>query len=293
MMNALRSAAPALSHRSRVATRDDPIGHYDRITRAWQYLLGEDFHFGYFREKSESLDTATGNLTTLMAERSEFGRGMAVLDVGCGIGNPACLLAEQYGCCVTGISTSSAGVEHARRRALKRGCSDRVSFKVADGMDNGFPAGSFDRIWVLESSHLMSRKEALFAECARVVRPGGRLALCDVITPRELPLSEKLSRARDFLHLNYAFGRAQMEPLEAYRRFATTAGLRVTELIDISDRTFPTFAHWGRQVEANREEVRNLIGEEGLEHFRASCQILPELWKERILGYGLMVAVKD
>jgi cyclopropane fatty-acyl-phospholipid synthase-like methyltransferase len=108
-----------------------------------------------------------------------------------------------------------------------------------------------------------------------------------------LPLTEVLSRAQDFFHLNYAFGRAKMETLDTYRQFADRAGLRVTELIDISNQTFPTFAHWSHQVEANREQVRSLIGEEGLEHFRASCRILPKLWNERILGYGLMVAVKD
>ena len=61
---------------------DDPVQHYDRVTRAWQYLLGEDFHFGYFRHESESLEAATRNLTTLMAERGSFGRDMSVLDVG-------------------------------------------------------------------------------------------------------------------------------------------------------------------------------------------------------------------
>jgi 27-O-demethylrifamycin SV methyltransferase len=276
-----------------MASIDDPVGHYDRITRAWQYLLGEDFHYGYFGQDTDSLDAATRNLTTLMAERGSFGPGMSVLDVGCGIGNPACLLAEHYGCRVTGISTSRTGVEHAGRRAQGRGCADRVSFMVADGMNNGLSAGSFDRIWVLESSHLMPRKEALLAECARVLRSGGRLALCDVMLRRDLPLAEVLSRAQDFIHLHYAFGRAKMETLGTYSRFAELAGLRVTESRDISDETFRTFAHWSHQVQTNREEVRALIGDDGLEHFRASCEILPELWRQRVLGYGLMVAVKD
>jgi 27-O-demethylrifamycin SV methyltransferase len=276
-----------------MASIDDPVGHYDRITRAWQYLLGEDFHYGYFRQDTDSLDTATRNLTTLMAERGSFGPGMSVLDVGCGIGTPACLLAEEYGCRVTGISTSPTGVEHARRRAQERGCADRVSFMVADGMDNGLPDASFDRIWVLESSHLMPRKDALLAECRRVMRPAGRLALCDVILQRDLPLAEVLSRSQDFIHLHYAFGHAKMETLGTYKRFAELAGLRVTELTNISDQTFRTFSHWGRQVETNREEVRRLIGDDGLDHFRASCDILPELWNQRLLGYGLMVAEKN
>jgi 27-O-demethylrifamycin SV methyltransferase len=277
-----------------MASTDDPVAHYDRITRAWRCLLGEDFHFGYFRTGNESLENATNNLTNLMAEKGSIGPGMSVLDVGCGIGNPACLLAERYGCRVIGISTSRTGVEHAARRARERGCSDRVSFLIADGMDNGLPDASFDRVWVLESSHLMPRKDKLLSECARVLRPGGHLVLCDIILPSDLPLTEVLGRAKDFIHLHYAFGRAKMETLETYRRFAELAGLQTAESLDISDQTVPNFVHWRRKVETNSEEVRALIGDDGLEHFLASCgEILPTFWTQRIFGYGLIVAVKQ
>jgi 27-O-demethylrifamycin SV methyltransferase len=160
-------------------------------------------------------------------------------------------------------------------------------------MDNGLPDASFDRVWVLESSHLMPRKDVLLAECARVVRPGGCVVLCDVMLGRELPLSEVLSRAQDFMHLHYAFGRAKMETLETYRRFGELAGLRATKLIDITDQTLPTFVQWRSRLQSHSEEVRALIGDEGLEHFLASCEILPALWKQRILGYGLIVAAKE
>ena len=276
-----------------MASIDDPVNHYERITRAWRYLLGEDFHFGYFPAGDETLEAATANLTRLMAESGEIGPGMSILDVGCGIGNPACVLAGRFDCRITGISTSRTGVEHARRLAEERGCSDRVSFLVADGMNNGLPDGSFDRVWVLESSHLMPRKDVLLAECARVVRPGGCVVLCDVILGRELPLSEVLSRSREFIHLHYAFGHAKMETLDTYRRFGELAGLRATEVRDITDQTLPTFAHWKARLESHTEEVRALIGEDGLEHFQASCEILPALWRQRILGYGLMVAAKE
>jgi 27-O-demethylrifamycin SV methyltransferase len=272
---------------------DNPVSHYDKVTRAWQHVLGEDFHYGYFRSADDSLDIATENLTALMAEKGSIGPDMSVLDVGCGIGNPACLLNERYGCRITGISTSSKCVEGANLRALEKGCSDRVSFRIADGMDNGLPAASFDRVWILEASHLMPRKDTLLAECARVMRPGAYLVLCDIILRRELPMGEVLTRARDFMHLHYSFGHAKMETFQTYERFAGLAGLRVVELMDISEQTFPTFAHWRNRLEMNEKEVRALIGDEGFEHFLASCDILPTLWNQRLFGYGLVVAKKE
>lgn len=275
-----------------MALADDPVAHYDRINRAWQHVLGEDFHYGCFDAGDVPLADATARLSALMAEQAELAPGLALLDVGCGIGNPACMLAERHGCRVTGISTSQAGVEFARRRAAERGLADRVSFVVADGMANGLPDRSFDRVWVMESSHLMPRKDRLLAECARVLKPGGRLVLCDVILRRDLPLAEVLSRPRDFVPLHEAFGRAKMETLDTYARLLRAAGLEPLRCIDLSERTYPTFAAWDRQLDLNADTVQAEIGAEGLAQLRASCAILARLWKEPLLGYGLVVAGK-
>jgi 27-O-demethylrifamycin SV methyltransferase len=273
-------------------TSAEPQVHYDRITDAWQYLLGQDFHYGYFTSEEGTLEAATHNLSMLMAEKGHIGPHLSVLDVGCGIGTPARLLAEHYGCRVTGISTSAVGVAQATQRARESGQADRVSFRVADGMANGFPDASFDRVWVLESSHLMPDKEALFAECARVLRPEGLLVLCDIMLRRDLGATDIRSKSREFLHLHYTFGHAKLELLDSYQRMIGQSGLQVLEALDLSDAAFPTLAHWQRRLEANVEAVHALIGAEGVAHFRASCEILPSFWKSGIFGYGLVVAVR-
>jgi 27-O-demethylrifamycin SV methyltransferase len=269
----------------------DPEHHYDRITSAWRLLLGDDLHYGVFDRGDESLPVATNALTSHMADAAQLSPGLEVLDVGCGSGGPACHLVESFGVTVVGITTSQVGVAEATERAASRGLS-AATFEQRDGMDNGFPDESFDRVWVLESSHLMRDRERLLAECARVLRPGGRLALCDIIRRREIPFAEVRDRRADFVTLRSAFGDARMEPLAYYTDIADKYGLQVDHAEDLTGVTLPTFACWRANAETHREEVVAAIGAAGLDAFERGTEILEAFWQDGTFGYGLFSAAK-
>lgn len=269
-----------------------PASHYDRVTQAWQYLLGDELHYGVFDRGDEDLAEATGNLTRRMIGGARLERGLTVLDVGCGTGAPACDLAEQHGVEVVGITTSPVGVETATRRAAQRGLSDSVRFELRDGTANGLPDESFDRVWVLESSHLMRDREGLVAECARVLRPGGRMVLCDVMRMREIPFLEVRQRAAEFAALRAAFGSARMDTMAQYVDLATRNGLEVDMTEDLTAATLQTFAHWLANAERYRDEATAALGAESLAEFEEGSRILDALWREGTLGYGIFSAAK-
>jgi 27-O-demethylrifamycin SV methyltransferase len=269
-----------------------PATHYDRVTAAWGLLLGEELHYGVFHDPDEPLSNATRHLTEEMLEAARIEPGNEVLDVGCGTGAPACALAADQGALVTGITTSEAGIEAARARAAAAGLSDRTAFEQRDGMDNGFPDASFDRVWVLESSHLMRDRDRLIAECARVMRPGGRMALCDIIRRRPLDLKEVRRLREPLLLLRQVFGDARMEPLDEYARLADGAGLRVEVQLDLTDMTWPTFTRWRENAHRNRDQVIELLTEEDWQRFVDSCDVLEGFWDDGTLGYGLLAASK-
>ena len=178
----------------------------------------------------------------------------------------------------------------ARAGAEAAGLSDRLRFLPRDGMDNGFPDASFDRVWVLESPHLMDHKDRLVAECARVLAPGGRLALCDVIRRRPIPLSEVLRHARDFDLLRRVFGRARMESVAFFAGQAEARGLVVEIAEDLTDATRPTFARWRENAARDADAVTALVGADYLADFVASCDALERFWDAGALGYGLVAA---
>ncbi len=271
----------------------NPVVVYDRVTKAWQLLLGDDLHFGYFENPQVPLSAATARLTREMADWAQVGRETRVLDVGCGIGGPALFLAQEAGCHVTGISTSRVGVQAAANRAEAQGLSDRAEFFERDGMANGFPAESFDRAWIMESSHLMERKDLLLAESARVLRPDGLLVLCDIVVRNTIPFQYLVRNLAEFENLNAVFGKQHVELLGAHKQLAESNGLTVLRTENISEAVLPTLEHWRGNAELHRDELRELIGEEYLAQFVRACGFLQLLWKEEKLGYGMMLARKN
>ena len=268
-----------------------PAAHYDRVTEAWGLLLGHELHYGYFETGQEDLATATAALTSRLIENAAFRPGMRVLDVGCGTGAPACRLVAEQGVTVLGITTSEVGVAAARARAREARLPG-ATFEVRDGTDNQLPDASFDRVWVMESSHLMPERQRLLDECARVLRPGGRVVLCDLVRRREIPFLELRQRTEEFAVLRAAFGAARMDPLADYADYAERAGLTDVETEDITVQTRPTFDRWQRNVAEHRAEVTSILGAASVEQFDRSCDILRAFWDDETLGYGLLTAVK-
>ncbi|HVU71894.1 MAG TPA: class I SAM-dependent methyltransferase [Mycobacteriales bacterium] len=270
----------------------DPEEHYDFITDAWALLLGDDLHYGVFTTGDEPLPVATAALTQEMLDAARVSAGARVLDVGCGTGHAACRLAVEHGADVLGITPSTVGIERATARAAAAGVSDRARFEARDGMDNGLPDASFDRVWVLESSHLMPHRDRLIAECARVLVPGGRVALCDITRQRDIPFLELRGLTREFALLRAAFGNARMEPRAHYEELMTAAGLVVDTSIDLTAPTRPTFARWKENAERHHDRVVAEIGEPALDAFVRSCDVLDAFWGDGTLGYGLVAAHK-
>jgi 27-O-demethylrifamycin SV methyltransferase len=268
-----------------------PAAHYDRVHRAWELIMGEEFHYGCFASADTPLERATQALSGSMLDRAAIGAGDRVLDVGCGTGRQACDLADRLGASVLGITTSASGVAAATALAADRAL-DTARFEQRDGTDNGLGDNSFDVVWVLESSHLMRDKAALLRECVRVLAPGGRVALCDIIRKRDIPFLEVRNRREDFALLRRAFGDAHMVPLDEYASALAALGMGITDATDISLPTQPTFTAWRANVDAHEDRLHELIGDEGVSDFVESTHVLEAFWKDETLGYGILAAVK-
>lgn len=273
----------------------DSASHYDRITEAWKEFMGANFHFGYFPDDNTPLELATELMIEKMAGLCDITPETRVLDVGCGIGAPAIYLHEKFGCSVEGISTSERGVQHANRQARERGY-ERVRFRVADGMDNGFNDRSFDLVWIMEAAHPIPDKKRLFAECYRVLRPGGTLVMCDIMQ-RMLLAPHKgalffLSHLREYYRLMKAWGPAQVPTMGAYADRLVEAGFSPVTILDITERAKPTLTRWRENALRTLREKKVELPEREVRDFVVGCEITDSFFRMGLFGYAMIKAEK-
>src|SRR5260221_6370041 len=119
---------------------------------------------------------ATEELARLLASEP----GARVLDVGSGLGGPARYLAQVHGCRVSGIDATAEFVAVATELARRTGLADRVDFRHAAAPALPFPDARFDLAWTQNVAMNIADRPRFYAELARVLKPGGRLALQDV-----------------------------------------------------------------------------------------------------------------
>jgi demethylmenaquinone methyltransferase / 2-methoxy-6-polyprenyl-1,4-benzoquinol methylase len=124
------------------------------------------------------------------ADRAELSPGESALDVCCGTGDLALELASRVtsGGSVVGCDFSEPMLDLAREKAAARSV-EGVRFEWADALGLPYDAGRFDAVTVGFGVRNLADLDRGLREMARVLRPGGRLAILEITQPTRPPLS--------------------------------------------------------------------------------------------------------
>ncbi|MDX2010950.1 MAG: methyltransferase domain-containing protein [Myxococcaceae bacterium] len=199
-------------------------------------------NMGYWRSASD-LPAAVAAMFELVRSDAGLGPSAFVVDAGCGFGTNAVECAARGAAReVLGLNLSTHQLTAARRLAHDAGLSDRVRFQQASATSMPLGARTVDTILSVEAAFHFASREAFFAEAARVLKPGGRLSLVDIVAPPPTSLIDRLllPYARRGLQLPSS----NVYGLDDYRARVERAGFDVQRFESIRADVFPPFRRW-------------------------------------------------
>lgn len=116
-------------------------------------------------------------------------KGKRVLDIGCGNGNTVLKIAEQVGPDgrAVGIDFSPEGIAVAKRKAIELGLDKVTEFRAADAEKLPLEDNYFDAVISECVVCLAPKKQKVLDEKTRVLKPGGKLVMHDVVSKAHMP----------------------------------------------------------------------------------------------------------
>lgn len=116
-----------------------------------------------------------------LADLAGIEPGARVLDVGAGLAGPARFLAQRYGVQVTALDATARFCRAAEMLTRGTGLADRVHIVEGDALALPFQDDSFDLVWTQAVTQNVADKGSFLGEIARVLRPGGRVAMFEIL----------------------------------------------------------------------------------------------------------------
>lgn len=181
--------------------------------------------------------------------------GAHVLEVGSGLG----LLAVETASAARDVRV--VGVELSREQIAAAAQDPRVTYRQGDAHALDFPDDSFDLVYARYLLEHVARPDAVVREMRRVVRPGGRVAVCenDVTLIRFDPPCPAFDRAWDlFQQYQVSLGGDGAIGRRLFRLFhdAGLSGIELSVQPEVHWQGSPGFGAWVRNIIGNLESAR-------------------------------------
>jgi SAM-dependent methyltransferase len=227
---------------------------------------------GNLDDDSDRYVSAAEALTEHLLQLAQVDDGRRILDVGCGFGGTLDhIRARNRDCVLAGINIDERQLQRGRQLLSEYSLDGGgpPPFVTADGCKLPVADRSLDHVLAVECIfHFPSRKR-FFREAARVLRPGGTLALTDFLSPpgvlRQVARRMEVAGLGDESFYGYM---ARPRTSDSYERLGRALGLDLLVDDDVTARTLPTYPALRRLYGATEsaDGIRAVAGLEELAH---------------------------
>jgi ubiquinone/menaquinone biosynthesis C-methylase UbiE len=227
----------------------------------------ELINLGY-REKNQTFKhplEAQKQLIFEVAKWGEFQENQSILDVGCGFGGAAALIAKSFKARVTGIDVLEKHLDIAREKQ----CSEQVQIMFGNAMDMPFEANTFDRIYNVESAFHYQDKNQFVSEAFRVLKPGGKFVVADILQ-KSSAKHKLLSR-----FIQGGIGSPNLFDIKLYQDAAKRIGFKVRQVQNISNEVRNTLPIW---IRFSARKIGKLVQHYGLKAFVMNVGFIIQLY---------------
>jgi ubiquinone/menaquinone biosynthesis C-methylase UbiE len=198
-----------------------------------------------------------------MLDRLDLAPGDVLVDLACGAGGPGLWAAQASGATLIGIDPTESGVSAARQRAEAVGLSEQSTFQHGTFEATGLGDASVNAIMTIEAFQYAPDKSAALMEFARVVKPGGRVAIvCFEVDPTKVVGVPILG----------------VDPVPDYAPLLTQVGFRIDTYEETSgwaDRVYPTFAALVDAADALQTEMGERAAASALAEAMLTVELRP------------------
>jgi sarcosine/dimethylglycine N-methyltransferase len=205
----------------------------------------EDIHFGIFDDEliarledipqGGTFKRALRKMTDTIVSPAGIREGDLVVDAGSGIGGASRYLAQRFNCSVIGINISDRQIDIARLQTAAAGLQDRVTFRRGNcSAYLPVDTASVDVIVNLESACHYADRQKFLLECARILKPAGRLAASDWLARDGMKPDDYQRYIQPVCDEWFLWS---LETQQSYRQLLDRAGLRVDEFEILGDDT--------------------------------------------------------
>ncbi|MEU3726956.1 methyltransferase domain-containing protein [Streptomyces sp. NPDC031705] len=245
-------------------------------------FCGGFINFGYW--KAVDLEGPLSEGDRLRSERDLYRhvldaaapRGGRAVEVGCGLGLGCALALEEYGPAgITGVDVHPQQLQRARdvNAALLEAEPHRLRFVLGAAESLPLDSGRFDCLYSVEAAQHFPDLAAFARETARVLRPGGRVAVASFFTVDGAPApADRLAGLLQTFASGLDIARSVGQLADAF----TDAGLVGVRTVSIGAEVWPGWDGWLARHWEPGTWPRN---------FRAA-------WEQRLLDYYLVTATR-